>query len=421
MANTIKLRRSATQDAVPTTSQLALGELAMNTYDGKLFMKTDQGGTEAVIEIGAGSISISSTTPAVGDSEAGDIYWDSDEGNAYILYDDGNGTAQWVPLTATASGAVADSVIEGNTSAEVVDTGTDGHFKVTTEGSERLRVDADGRLLVGTTADNSNGNTDAIAQFESSGGPEVLLTRNQNVIIDSDHIGELRWSVTDGNEPQTDCARIRAVAAGNHAASNHPTQLEFHTGGLGEACTDRLKILRDGTLQLHNSPGIDFSNIQTNGSGMFSETLDSYEEGTFTPSLTSTSPGTLSFSVHTNNGGTYVKIGRTVFVSINLRGTLTTGTATGSARLTGLPFTVANNNVANSIAGASGYSAAAVPFAKGIDQPSGYFTSGGFFLPNSTEVIFYEQSETAELEVNISRFGSDVNIHLSGTYLVATA
>jgi|GEM_PF-2196340 hypothetical protein len=53
MANTIKLRRSATQGAVPTTSQLALGELAMNTYDGKLFVKTDQSGTEAIVEIGA--------------------------------------------------------------------------------------------------------------------------------------------------------------------------------------------------------------------------------------------------------------------------------------------------------------------------------------------------------------------------------
>jgi len=52
MANTIKLRRSATQGAVPTTSQLALGELAMNTYDGKLFVKTNQSGTEAIVEIG---------------------------------------------------------------------------------------------------------------------------------------------------------------------------------------------------------------------------------------------------------------------------------------------------------------------------------------------------------------------------------
>ncbi len=39
MPNTIQLRRSAVQNAVPTTTQLALGELAINTYDGKLYLK----------------------------------------------------------------------------------------------------------------------------------------------------------------------------------------------------------------------------------------------------------------------------------------------------------------------------------------------------------------------------------------------
>ena len=38
----------------------------------------------------------------------------------------------------------ADKIFEGNTEAEVVDTGTDGHFKVTTEGTERFRVDSNG-------------------------------------------------------------------------------------------------------------------------------------------------------------------------------------------------------------------------------------------------------------------------------------
>ena len=54
MANTIKIRRSATQGAVPTTSQLSLGELAINTYDGKLFLKKDDG-TESIVEVSGGS------------------------------------------------------------------------------------------------------------------------------------------------------------------------------------------------------------------------------------------------------------------------------------------------------------------------------------------------------------------------------
>ena len=53
MANTFKLKRSAVQGRVPTTGDLQLGELALNTYDGKLYTKKDNG-TASIVEIGAG-------------------------------------------------------------------------------------------------------------------------------------------------------------------------------------------------------------------------------------------------------------------------------------------------------------------------------------------------------------------------------
>ena len=55
MAQTIKLKRSATPSAVPSTSQLDLGEIAINTYDGKLYIKKDDG-TASVIEVGADTL-----------------------------------------------------------------------------------------------------------------------------------------------------------------------------------------------------------------------------------------------------------------------------------------------------------------------------------------------------------------------------
>jgi hypothetical protein len=51
MANQIILKRSSTPSKVPTTAQLALGELAINTYDGKIYVKKDNGAT-SVVEIG---------------------------------------------------------------------------------------------------------------------------------------------------------------------------------------------------------------------------------------------------------------------------------------------------------------------------------------------------------------------------------
>jgi hypothetical protein len=49
----IQIRRSATQNAIPTTSNLDLGELALNTNDGKLYMKTTEGSLSSVVQVGS--------------------------------------------------------------------------------------------------------------------------------------------------------------------------------------------------------------------------------------------------------------------------------------------------------------------------------------------------------------------------------
>ena len=81
MANRFLVKRSAVTANVPTTSQLELGEIAINTYDGKLFIKKDNG-TASVVEIGgntgtvtsvsivsangvSGTVATSTTTPAI--------------------------------------------------------------------------------------------------------------------------------------------------------------------------------------------------------------------------------------------------------------------------------------------------------------------------------------------------------------------
>lgn len=51
MAHTVQVKRSAVQGKVPLVSDLALGELAVNTYDGKLYIKKDPG-TPSIVEIG---------------------------------------------------------------------------------------------------------------------------------------------------------------------------------------------------------------------------------------------------------------------------------------------------------------------------------------------------------------------------------
>lgn len=64
MANTIKLKRSAVASKIPTTTDLELGELALNTFDGKLYTKKDNG-TASIVELSGGA--------GVTDGDKGDI------------------------------------------------------------------------------------------------------------------------------------------------------------------------------------------------------------------------------------------------------------------------------------------------------------------------------------------------------------
>ena len=61
MPNVIQLKRSATAAAIPAAGSLVAGELAVNTADGKLYMKKDNA---TVVEIGAGGGGGGSTSAA---------------------------------------------------------------------------------------------------------------------------------------------------------------------------------------------------------------------------------------------------------------------------------------------------------------------------------------------------------------------
>lgn len=54
MISRVLSKRSAVPGKVPTTAQIDLGELAINTRDGKLFLKRDNGnGAFTIVEVGS--------------------------------------------------------------------------------------------------------------------------------------------------------------------------------------------------------------------------------------------------------------------------------------------------------------------------------------------------------------------------------
>lgn len=67
MANTILLKRNSSTGVVPTAGSLTVGELALNTADGKLFTKKDNGTVVEIVGSGGGG------GAGVTDGDKGDI------------------------------------------------------------------------------------------------------------------------------------------------------------------------------------------------------------------------------------------------------------------------------------------------------------------------------------------------------------
>ena len=108
----------------------------------------------------------------------------------------------------------------------------------------------------------------------------------------------------------------------------------------GRAISATQLTLTTGNLIVANGQGVDFS--ATPGTGT-SELLADYEEGTWNAGISF--GGAATGITYSNFLGYYTKIGNVVTVSayINLSNK---GSATGSARITGLPFTSVNNAAA---------------------------------------------------------------------------
>lgn len=171
MANTVKLKRSATPAQAPTTGQLDLGEVAINTYDGKMYIKKDDG-TASIVEIGAGG---SGTVTSVSVSTANGVSGSVATATTTPAITLSLGAI--TPSSVASTGAVTGTNLSGTNTGDqtitltgdVTGTGT-GSFATTlasvgtagTYGS--VTTDAKGRVTAGTVATPvANGGTSQTA------------------------------------------------------------------------------------------------------------------------------------------------------------------------------------------------------------------------------------------------------------------
>ena len=156
--------------------------------------------------------------------------------------------------------AVDSTKIEtGNTKVETIDTGSDGHIKVTTEGTERFRIKSNGQVSI-----SDDGTTDG------------LLTIKGN----SDEVGTPSIRLLDGSDTREVSI---SNTSGDFVASVHGTDNALHgsikmfesgtfdinNGGASGSNTNRLRIATDGNVHINmtdNGTASAKLNVQDNSS-----------------------------------------------------------------------------------------------------------------------------------------------------------
>tara|TARA_B100001769_G_C22107524_1_gene598488 strand:+ start:954 stop:1505 length:552 start_codon:yes stop_codon:yes gene_type:complete len=93
----------------------------------------------------------------------GELGYESDTGKWKV----GDGSSAWSSLAYSFS---SDAITEGDSKAEVIDTGSDGRFVVTTENVERVRVGPAGQIGI------AGANYGTSGQVLTSGGPSGAIT-----------------------------------------------------------------------------------------------------------------------------------------------------------------------------------------------------------------------------------------------------
>jgi hypothetical protein len=163
--NAVKSAYDLANAALPKAGGALTGDVTLNAQSDLRFADSDSSNWVAFQGPATVSSNVTWTLPS------------ADGTSGQVLSTNGSGTLSW----ATAAAGATDKIEEGNTSAEVIDTGSDGRFVVTTEGTERLRVDSNGRVGIGATNPGSAlnfGDTSAESGIQLGNGADFTIKRN---------------------------------------------------------------------------------------------------------------------------------------------------------------------------------------------------------------------------------------------------
>ena len=297
MTQTIKLKRSAVASNVPTTGQVDLGEVAINTNDGAVYLKRDSGTPEVIavhhddtlyLDYTNNRVGIGTRTPST----------DLDIGGAILANKDSTG------LGATFGGSAFDDhwirIREDNTNgillghsdgvnAFVVRGGTSKGFGVAVNnttafgglalGDMDFFIDTAGTVNIangalqtaGTTRLDNSGNLTNIGTIQITG---TLQGPNTNDYLDFDHDVDnvFGWGTTDNAVVLSGTTHMAFVGDSNSNGTGGIFDWGYGDAGTASGVTRTMSLQRSGNLSLITGDLLTGGSTRISNSGEFTGT-----------------------------------------------------------------------------------------------------------------------------------------------------
>lgn len=427
--STIKLRRSSVAGRIPTTAQLELGELAINTQDGKIYFKKydADANTESIIDISsnldaAAILAELLTVDGPGSGLDADLL-DGESGAYYLDY---NNFTNLPDPTLTVTGDVEGSVTftdlaDGNLSLELTNTGVTAGSYGSASLIPTFTVDEDGRITAaadvsvagvsGTTWTPAN-TTFTIDTADGNAFNAVIDTFNSLDVTTNITVG----GTVDGRDIAADGAKLDTLEDG------FDLTLDGKVTGTGSANTGVLTI----TTELANTGVIAGSYGTSTAIPVF--TVD--EDGRLTAASTTPVAGVDDFTYAGANNTITLETGDGGLFHIQTETEVTlTGKVTGTATSTTGTVSIATELENTGVTAGSYGSSTAIPVLT-VDEDgritvattSSVAGVDDFFWTSANNTLILQTGDGTEYLVPIQDFNNintnDIsanNVTVSGT------